>query len=110
MTIGMPDEFAVTVHRHGRDAVVAISGELDLDTAKRLREHLDELVDAGAEIAIDASGVTFIDSAGLTTLLAARQSVRDGGGDLRLSVASERVAWVAKMAGVFDLLSPDDGS
>ncbi|MDD9371330.1 MAG: STAS domain-containing protein [Acidimicrobiales bacterium] len=106
----MPEEFAVTVHRHGRDAVVAISGELDLDTAQRLREHLDVLVDAGAEIAIDASGVSFIDSAGLTTLLAARQSVRDEGGDLRLTVASERVASVAKMAGVSDLLPSDDAS
>lgn len=110
MTIGMPDEFTVRIRRNGTDADVTISGELDLDSAQRLRTQLDELVDAGDDIAIDASGVSFIDSAGLHTLLVARQSVRERGGELRLTVASERVVWAAKIAGVPDLLPADAGT
>lgn len=107
MTIGMPDEFAVTVRRTGADAVVTISGDLDMDSAQRLWQHLDDLVRAGDRIAIDAGGVTFIDSAGLQVLLVAGQSVRERGGDLRVTVASERLAWMAKIAGVSDRLLPD---
>lgn len=107
MTSGLPDEFMVTVRRSGPDAVVIISGELDMDAARRLRAHLDELTDAGVSIAVDAGDVTFVDSAGLHTLLVARQSARDHGGELRLTVASDRVAWVMKMAGVSDLLPTD---
>jgi anti-sigma B factor antagonist len=66
--------FAVDHRRFGDRAVVAVSGELDMATAPQLRTVL-ALAMGGrpAELWIDLSPTTFIDSTGLHVLLDIRQ-------------------------------------
>jgi anti-sigma B factor antagonist len=55
----------------GRRHVVAVSGEVDLAGAPRLRAALDAALDARPrELRIDLGGTTFMDSSGLHVLFA----------------------------------------
>lgn len=47
-------------------------GEVDADVSARLRDALEEAVRSGP-VVLDLSGVTFLDSAGLSALLRARR-------------------------------------
>ncbi|MGQ0825361.1 MAG: STAS domain-containing protein [Actinomycetota bacterium] len=62
--------FSVQIHAHGDDAVVVAAGEVDLDSAPRLREALaSALVLARAEIVVDLAGVHYLDSSGVHCIL-----------------------------------------
>ena len=60
----------VTIHTD-RDAVLSIAGELDIATAPVLRDALLELLqrDSVPDLVVDTSGLTFVDSTGLSILL-----------------------------------------
>ncbi|MEV5971715.1 STAS domain-containing protein [Streptomyces sp. NPDC051921] len=64
--------------------VLAVTGELDHDTAAPLKEALAEQDDAG-RVVVDCSGLRFCDSTGLNVLLRARLRMLDGGGRLDLA-------------------------
>lgn len=73
--VGMEDEFAVTVVFRDGCQVLTTSGELDIDTAPKLRAALDSDVD-GLPVIVDLTALTFIDSSGLHILLGNRQDGR----------------------------------
>lgn len=52
--------------------VVAASGEIDMSNAAGLREALDGAVDTAPWVVLDLSGVSFLDSVGLSKIVAAR--------------------------------------
>jgi anti-sigma B factor antagonist len=60
----------VTVTRHSQWAVVEVRGDLDADAAPALRHLLAEMIehDAG-DLALDLSGIEFIDPTGLGVLV-----------------------------------------
>lgn len=72
--------------------VVDVAGEVDLDTAPRLREAvavaLDE-VDGGVCV-LDLADVSYLDSAGLTALVDASREARSRQESLRIVVDSNR--------------------
>jgi anti-anti-sigma factor len=87
--------------------VVAISGELDIQTGPRLREQLLAVMrQHGARLALDLSGVTFIDCAGINALLATRRRAQLEGGSLRVLRASPRVRHVLALTRVDAVLMP----
>ena len=100
-----PEDLSVSVRREGTHAVVVVAGELDLHSSAVLCERLSRDRDAEV-IDLDAGGITFIDSAGLHALLAARKAAMDRGTEFRVVAMSERVARVVEITGVSELL-PD---
>jgi len=70
-----------------RVMLVAPIGRIDHQTAPELQKTLDDLITAGQfKIVVDMEGVSYISSAGLRVLLAARKAVkRWNRGDLRLA-------------------------
>lgn len=57
--------------------VVQVAGEIDLVSSPQLRVELMELVDAGHDrLVVDLSGVPFMDSSGVATLVEALQRQR----------------------------------
>ncbi|MFC8506753.1 STAS domain-containing protein [Streptomyces sp. NPDC057411] len=64
--------------------VLAVTGELDHDTAAPLREALDG-AGTSSRIVVDCSGLRFCDSTGLNVLLRARLRLVEGGGRLDLA-------------------------
>ncbi len=86
----------------GTWSVLAVSGELDLATAPALRERVGEIgPDGPPKVALDFTGVGFVDSSGLGAIVACLKHVRQLGGDLVL-VAPDASA-VAKLLGLTGL-------
>lgn len=82
-------------------AVLAVSGEVDVATAPRLRERLIELVNSGRHrIVVDLSGVEFLDSTGLGVLVGALKRVRTHDGELALVCAEPRILKVFEITGL----------
>ena len=72
-------EFEVTVSTDDGVRVVAVTGELDLDTMVELNEVLAADNGLWATTVVDLRGLTFIDSSGVSGVLAAARRARDAG-------------------------------
>jgi anti-sigma B factor antagonist len=103
--VDAPDEFTIAVLRDGPHAIIEIAGELDLHESARFEEQVSATLTDVATVAVDASGLTFIDSAGLQALLVARDGARERGIEFRFTAVSEQVARVVEVAGLQDLFA-----
>lgn len=75
-----PAPFEVANEQIGAVRVLSVSGELDLGTAPRLQEPLDEALADGGALLIDLSACEFIDSTGIALLVRAWQHLDGAGG------------------------------
>ncbi len=92
-------------------AVLELHGELDLSEAPVLAAELRELEHRGvAAIVLDLDDVSFLDSAGLRVILAARERARVAGGELALTAGTPQVRRLFEVAGVGDMLPALDTS
>ena len=91
----------------GGKTVLAVSGDVDLHTAPQLRDRIRTLVDEGARaLVIDMTGVEFLDSTGLGTLLGSRKQLVALDGRLALAGLSDHVLKVFEITSldqVFDI-------
>jgi anti-anti-sigma factor len=67
----------------GAEALLAISGELDVATFERLATPLQSAVDAGLNVTVDLANVPFIDVGCVRMMLAAEEALRRRGRALR---------------------------
>jgi anti-anti-sigma factor len=79
--------------------VVHCRGEIDLDSRYRLASCLRGLA---GKVEVDLSGVTFLDSSGISTLVTAHNALLDAGGKLRLCNPQHNVRAVLDMVGLSD--------
>jgi anti-sigma B factor antagonist len=85
--------------------VVELSGEIDLAAAPSVREALLRIVDTGVRrIDIDASRVTFLDSMGISVLLAVHLRLRERGGAVRVVRASPQIETTLRFVGIPEFL------
>jgi anti-sigma B factor antagonist len=85
--------------------VVSLAGETDLTTVDRLREALTSPVQQGARLLVaDLSGLGFMDSAGVRTVLQAVRAAREWGGRLALASPQPVVARVLLLMDVAELV------
>jgi anti-anti-sigma factor len=99
----VPEDWAVT-HVDGT-ARLAVVGPLDLVSAPALRDVLIELVADTPRVAVDLSGCDFLDSVGLSVLLAAIARAQEHGAEVtfRLSDAADRVLAISGVLERLDL-------
>lgn len=99
-----PDEGVVTFNRRSVSAdscVLEICGDLDIAVAGLLGHELDELLDLGAaQVAVDLSGVQFMDSSALSALVQARERARDRAQQFVLLRPSPACAKVLNITGL----------
>ncbi|MFW6694406.1 STAS domain-containing protein [Streptomyces sp. MAR4 CNX-425] len=75
----------VTTDNRGDWYVLWVSGELDLVTSPRVRQHVHDAVAEGRrQLVLDLSAVRFCDSSGVGVLIAARRLLSSCGGEFRL--------------------------
>ena len=75
----------IATQADGPRATLELVGEIDLSSAHLLVDCIDEAIEAGAStVVLDFAGVTFINSTGLGTMVAATKRLRGEGGDLIL--------------------------
>jgi anti-sigma B factor antagonist len=82
--------------------VVAVEGEVDMDTAPSFQRGLLRAIGVGkGGLIVDLSRVSFLDSTALTELVRAFDRLREAGGDLAI-VASD-----SRMRALFDVARLD---
>jgi anti-sigma B factor antagonist len=98
----------LTSHDVDRVSVVALDGRIVLgEESTALREKLKGLIAAGNQkIVLNMDNVTYIDSAGLGTLIAAHVSAKNHGASVRLCHLGKKfheVLQITKLLTVFDV-------
>ena len=78
--------------------VVAISGEVDLSTSPQVRDALLECIKGAKSVVVDLSGVSYIDSSGVASLVEAYQTAKSKGLGFALAQISETPLRVLKLA------------
>ncbi|MFJ4407193.1 STAS domain-containing protein [Streptomyces sp. NPDC088910] len=82
-------------------AVVALAGALDYSTAPQVREAVERLTLApGRQLVVDMGGLDFIDSSGLSTLLAAHHRAEEAHAHTVLAAVPERFDRVFRVTGL----------
>ncbi|MER7339356.1 STAS domain-containing protein [Streptomyces sp. NPDC000075] len=107
----MPPLTAAIRQRPDAHLNVAVSGEIDIQSAPQLRLTLDEALSDGAHVVeVDFSGVEFCDCYGLGVLLEARRRAARKGTALRLvSVTSPLVRHLLRRTGTAAVLLGSPG-
>lgn len=90
----------VTAVSDGACTRVSASGEIDVSTASQLHHHVDLALDTGCDVELDYSGVTFIDSIGVSSLLIPRQRADARERSIRLVATSAPVDRVLELCGL----------
>lgn len=102
-------QFDLETHEHGQWQVLAVTGEIDVATAPRMREAIIDMVNRGdRRIIVDLEAVDFMDSTGLGVLVGALKRVRTHEGSLRVVCTNSRVLKVFEITGldaVFEVAS-----
>lgn len=97
----------VTRETHDSAALFIVEGQVDMHTSPELRTQLrGALEDKATPLVVDLSGVAFIDSSGLATLIEALQATARYGGRLSLCGLSPEVRnlfELSKLTSIFDL-------
>lgn len=103
----------ITIDEQRQDVAhvkLALQGDVNIHTSPELRERLKPLLNAShKEIHIDLSGVNFMDSAGIATLVEGLQWSRNTGGRFVLAGLTENVRDVfslSKLDTVFEIIEP----
>lgn len=82
----------VSIREQDGATVLVVRGRLTADSAPHLRSRLNDTYLGGSRVfVVDLSGVPFIDSAGVATLVALFKRVRFTQGDVRLAGLQPRV-------------------
>jgi len=107
MSTGTP--FDVDVNDEGGTVVITVSGELDLATAPELREACGSAAQGSAEtVRIDLSGLTFLDSSGISVLVETQRDLEERGATLVLHNMNDRTRRVLDVAGLSGFFTHSD--
>lgn len=88
-------------------AVLVLNGRLDLVSAAKLRQAVDDTVNHGTNrVIVDLSGVPFMDSSGLGALVGAFKRATGAGGAFRIAGPSHQVRDVISIMRLDQLLPP----
>lgn len=98
------DYYRVTFEELDGEAVVRVTGEIDLTAQSRLQEVIDHARSGGQRLVIDLSETTFIDSSGLKVLVKTWEAQTEAGEEMVLRAPSPAVWVVIEVAGLQDVL------
>lgn len=86
---------------------LAVAGEIDMATSDALGDALREALhtDGAKEVAVDMSGVTFIDSSGIRTLVVAQGEASERGLNLYVTEPHRHVRRVLDLTGLLAVLT-----
>jgi anti-anti-sigma factor len=101
-------DFSCQVHDLNGSTVVAIAGEVDMAACDKLAVLLSRHLVGDAQMVLDCSRITFLDSVGLSTLLELRSRATSVNARLALANPSDPVLRVLEVSGttaLFDILN-----
>ncbi|MBL6958668.1 MAG: STAS domain-containing protein [Rhodospirillales bacterium] len=101
------------IKEEGGVIVIALEGDVDLESSPEARKVLLDCVGRKSPIFVDLSGVSYIDSSGVASLVEALQTARKAGFGMSLVAVSQdalrvlQLAHLDKIFPIFDTL--EDG-
>jgi anti-sigma B factor antagonist len=101
----------ISVDRVGEDAVVRLTGRIDVDSSPDLRVRLRTLLSAEAlpeTIVVDLAGVSYIETSGVATLIEALRIARHHQISFRLQGLSGATLRLFEVTGVLALFEAND--
>jgi anti-sigma B factor antagonist len=102
----MTQLLTVDVRQDDPFTVIAVRGEIDIETAPQLREVVTEVTDAGADrLVFDLSEVGFVDSIGLGVFVLARKKMLLRRGTVDIVASTRRVVAIFRIAGLEELFT-----
>lgn len=94
-------ELAIDITPNPERYVIAITGEIDISNADRLRDAIDMALEQPTElVSLDFSGVSYIDSTGIGVLVGAAHHADEHGKRFEVVNAQPNVQRVAQLLGV----------
>ena len=99
----------ITVASKDSGLTITLSGEIDHHAARELMAQLDQAIAERlpAQLVLDLSGVTFMDSSGIAVLLRSLRQMGHTGGSLRAVNIPAQARKVLDAAGIGRLISLD---
>jgi anti-anti-sigma factor len=88
---GRPDLARVALERHGGAVLARLSGEIDLSNAGAVEDQVTGGLAGSTAVAVDLSGLSYLDSAGLAVLSRLAGRLSGLAGSLRLVVPPDAV-------------------
>ncbi len=99
--MGTQDQLQIEVRHDGGRGVLALVGELDMASAERLQQAVDdEALLADTSVVLDLEGLQFIDSTGLRVILRALEGCRGRGQGFAITRGSPQVQRLLSITGV----------
>jgi anti-sigma B factor antagonist len=96
---------SISIEAKGETTVVHAGGDLDVYTAPRLKEALEQNTSGSGRLVLDLSEVQFIDSTALGVLVGALQLSQSNGGDFRLVVGDPFLLKIFRITGFDGMFS-----
>ena len=81
--------------------IVHLDGEIDMDVADKSRSTILPLIEAGHEVQLNLSKVTYMDSSGISVLIESKQLAEKNSAKFELTEVSKPVEKVLSMARKF---------
>jgi anti-sigma B factor antagonist len=101
----------ISLDQVGKDAVVRLTGRVDVDSSPDLRDRLRILLSEEAlpqTIIVDLAGVSYIETSGIATLIEALRIARHHQTNFRLQGLSGAVLRLFEVTGVLALFEAND--
>lgn len=94
--------FSLEFTRDDNTVVISLSGEVDLATAPALHDALEEIVvhQGNLSVRVDLTGVTFMDSTGLNSLVVGLRDLRERGGHLAITNPRPAIVRLFELTGL----------
>jgi anti-sigma B factor antagonist len=96
---------SMVVDATGSVPILQLVGELDISSAPALRQQLTELLTSDGDVVVDLSGLTFMDSSGISVLIVAHKRARNQGRKMTLRHPGGPVAKVLAISGTDQVFS-----
>jgi anti-sigma B factor antagonist len=91
----------VSSEQSGDAMIVRAEGQLDLHTAPTLQAEIDSALETKPpRVVVDLSGVDFMDSTGLSVIVATVAAMREQGGEVRVVTGADKITKVFTLTGV----------
>lgn len=104
-----PVDLVTSMNEHDDKVVVSVGGDVDLVTSHELRQVLEDAVRVNPRVEVDLTGLTFIDSSGLSALVEGHRAARDAGGVVVLRNPTPMLRRLLDITRLDSLLVVDDG-
>jgi anti-sigma B factor antagonist len=104
MTESKPSPLEIDVDRDDATATITVTGEIDLETSGALHDALTSVYECH-DVHLDLSGVDYMDSTGLRTVLVAKGEIERAGGSLDVVAASNIVSRLIEITGIDGLIA-----